>query len=79
MPMNAVIPDPGAVGYNVGAGGWWAVCDFDIAMATTIREENTNFDRAFIVGAGNVEHQTHTIVTPNRRSAQSAQEETETG
>lgn len=78
MPANAVIPDPAAAGCNVGAGRWWPVGDFSTAVATTIGEENTHIDCAFIVSAGNVERQTHTSVTPDRRSDQSTQEERET-
>ena len=40
-------------------------------MATTIREDNTHFDHAFIIGTGNVERQTLTSVAPHRRSDQS--------
>lgn len=75
MPTNTVIPDPGAAWCNPGAGRWGPVGDFGIAVATTISEENTHFDRAFIVCAGNVECQTRTSVRPDRRSDQSTQEE----
>lgn len=68
---KTVIPDPRAVWCHLEAGWWWPIVDFSIAMATTIREDNTDFDHAFVIGAGNVERQIHTSVVPYRRSDQS--------
>lgn len=75
MPTNIVIPDPGAAWCNAGAGRRRLVGDVGIAVAATVGKENTHFDCAFVVCAGNVECQIGTSVVPDRRSDESTQKE----
>ena len=76
-PTNPNIPEPGAAWYNVGAGWGWLVGDGAAAMATTVWEEDTDFDDAFTIRTGNVERQTRARVVPNRRSDKNTQDERE--
>lgn len=74
---NPIIPDPAAAWDNFGAGWWWLVGDFSVAMATTIWEESTYFDHTFTICPGNVEREIHACVVPYRRSEHSTQDDRE--
>lgn len=70
MSAVAFSPAPAAVGRDADAGRRRLVCDQGVTVATAIVEDDAHVDGAFIVGAGNVEGQTGTCVTPDRRSMQ---------
>lgn len=64
----AFSPDPAAVGRDADAGRRRLVRDRGVTVATAVVEDDAHLDGAFIVGAGNVEGQTGTVVIPDRRS-----------
>lgn len=70
MSAAAFSPAPAAVGCDAGARRHRLVRDGGVTVATAILEEDARLDDAFTVGAGNVEGQTGTCVTPDRNSMQ---------
>lgn len=67
-------PDPATVRRDADAGRRRLVRDRSITVATAFVEDDAHSDGAFIVVAGNVEGQTGTRVTPDRRSVQAESE-----